>query len=208
MGHGSESERRMPFNGWIWSGLAVAALVLGWQLWPAPAPTPSPPPPGTAPVDAVRAGTPPAAVRSAPASLPVMEVEPKEARIARFSTYESRFRADTRDPSWAPSAERTLVEAASEPALAQYGEPASFQAECLGRLCKVTMQFEAHGQAIDWAELYVLGMAGVSTSVQTMVSPLASGGAELIVYGARAGSEALLRVPARPASRDGLPVPE
>jgi hypothetical protein len=208
MTHSAGEARRRP--GAIALGLLVVAMsvLLAWWLWPRTVATATLPAADDAGVGDVRPGTAgDAAAFASPLPLPV-EPETADARMARFSTYESRFRADTRDPAWAVRAEQALLEAASEPALAQYGIPGSFHAECLARLCKIAMRFETQGQALDWAELYVNGMAGTATSVQTMVSPLAGGGAELIVYGAREGSESLLHAPAPRADRNGRPVPE
>lgn len=208
MTHSAGEARKRPGAMALGLLLLASAAILVWWLWPrasATAPLPAAEVAEVADLREARPGDP--AAFASPLPVP-MEMETADARMARFSTYESRFRADTRDPTWAVQAERALLEAASEPALAQYGVPSSFHAECLGRLCRIAMQFEVQSQALDWAELYVPGMAGTATSVQTLVSPLAGGGAELIVYGAREGSESLLRTPAPRADRNGLPVPE
>lgn len=57
------------------------------------------------------------------------------------------------------------------------------------------MSFDKQGEASDWAELYVLGMAGAVSLVQTMTTTTPDGRPQLILYGARKGSEKLLVPP-------------
>jgi hypothetical protein len=123
-----------------------------------------------------------------------MPALPSRERIAeQLFEYEANFRKDKLDPGWAPSAEKSLVEAATEPALTEYGVPEDFEARCLSRMCKITMTFQTQGQATDWAELYVLGMAGAVTAVRTQVGVSADGRPQLLIYGARKGFETLLK---------------
>ena len=86
-------------------------------------------------------------------------------------------------------AEKTLMEAATDRSLTPLGAPKEIDASCLGHLCKVTVSFETEGQAGDWAELYVLGMADAVSFVQTMRTTTADGRPQLVLYGARKGSE-------------------
>ena len=137
-------------------------------------------------------------------------IEPREQATARMSRYEDRFHEDRLDPAWAPTAERNLVEAATDPSLTALGVPTDFNARCLGRMCKITMMFETQGQASDWSELYVLGTAGAISLAQTMVVPRPDGRAELVFYGARKGSEYLLAEPVAfmgPRGNTAAPVP-
>lgn len=127
----------------------------------------------------------------------------KEQVADQFSSYESSFRNDILDPIWAPGAEKTLMEAATDPSLTEYGVPKDFDASCLGHMCKVTMSFDKQGEASDWAELYVLGMAGAVSLVQTMTTTTPDGRPQLILYGARKGSEKLLAPPRIAANGPG-----
>lgn len=57
------------------------------------------------------------------------------------------------------------------------------------------MSSNTQGQASDTAELYVLGMAGAVSLVQTMTTTTSDGRPQLIFYGARKGLEKLLVPP-------------
>jgi hypothetical protein len=110
-----------------------------------------------------------------------------------FSEYEQRFRADIPDPKWAAPAEQNLVDAATDPALTALSTPKTFKADCAGHKCKVQMHFDTLSQAQDWSELYVVGMAPAVSLVRSTVAPVPNGGADLILFGVRHGSEQLLR---------------
>jgi hypothetical protein len=118
-----------------------------------------------------------------------------EQQLDALSSYEAIFRADAPDPKWAASAEMSLIEAATDPAIEAASTPSDFKAECAGRMCKIHMQFETLIQANDWAELYVVGISDAISLARISVVPNPSGGADLFIYGAREGSEGLLALP-------------
>lgn len=199
------SRKAMLFTGVLGLALGIGGT-LGWvgnrETRVEPPPNEGEPIrfPGSSVHDPVPAAL-PAPAASPSATVPPMDtarlIPASGERIAEgMARYEANFRMDKPDASWGPSAERNLVEAATDPALTEFGVPTSFNALCLGRMCKITMMFETQGQASDWAELYVLGTAGTISLAQTLVIPHADGRAELVFYGARAGSESLLAEPA------------
>lgn len=151
--------------------------------------------PASAPAFAAPGAPLPPAVRSrneaggAPASGPSQEEVIVE--------LERRFRADKPDPQWAAVAEKALMDAAVEPALTAFSTPKDFKADCMGRMCKVFMHFETLMQAQDWAELYVVGTSEAMSLARISVQPSKNGGADLIIFGARKGSESLMHMPAR-----------
>lgn len=181
-------------------GLAFALGIALALLWERRAPAASEAVP--TPVNVVGGGVRPtgSAPSSPRAAAPVQTARPRGMESSSpttqrdaFSGYESNFRDDSSvDPAWAPTAERSLLDAAVEESLVELGVPDEFNARCMRRMCKVQMAFDSAQQANDWADLYVLGMAEAVTSVRTMIVPRPDGRTEVIIYGARAGSEPLL----------------
>lgn len=49
---------------------------------------------------------------------------------SRASTFETRYREDSLDPVWAASTEMQMTDAATEPALNDFGTPRSYEAAC------------------------------------------------------------------------------
>ncbi len=192
----TENKRGRRAQAWF---IAVAALALAaaayWQ-WMQPRQNAAnvetqdslAQPQTEAPLDAT--SEPSDARRPAP---PRIRSEPPQSRAERFLGYETLYRNDAPDPAWSVKAEKDLMDAASEPALTQFGVPEKYQAQCMGRLCKIDMEFATSAQANDWAELYVVETGGVLTSVQTQITSLPGGRAGLTLFGTRSGSEALLR---------------
>ena len=127
------------------------------------------------------------------------------AQMDAFSSFETRLRMDTPDAQWSAPAEKSLIEAASEPALTKTGVPENYQAFCSGHMCKITADFATRGQADDWSDFYPVGMGGTVSSVRTMVTPGAHGDARLVIYATRPGFEKLLADPAETASTNSGP---
>lgn len=185
--------------------IVALTLLLAWNwLRPAAAPetrvvperTDAPPAPSVAN----------AAIRVAPVYEPPASPERQLAlQQSVFSTFETRFREDTPDAGWSAPTERKLIEAASEPALVEFGVPLSYHASCSGHLCKIDMSFAHRAEADDWSEVYVNEMGGIATSVRTATIPNADGTTGLVMYAARAGSESLLFDP--PGTRTAPPGP-
>ena len=119
----------------------------------------------------------------------------REQQLSHFATLETRFRADPVDGAWAGPSEQVMRSASREPALQQYGKPSSMEVHCMGHMCKALLHFDAMAPATDWAELYPVGLGDALTAVRTMVQPRDGGGADLVVFGARAGSERMLDPP-------------
>lgn len=175
----------------------MAALLLGVSrsLFPA---RPATPPPQA--VTTAIATPDPVQTPATPADQIAPDLEPRPAAAAErtrrrqslFAAFETRFREDTSDPDWSASAERKLIEAASEPSLAQFGVPLSYNARCSAHLCRVDLSFARRTEADDWSELYLNGMNGMVTSVRSTVVPGPGGTVALIIYATRAGSESLL----------------
>lgn len=141
----------------------------------APASTPGP----------VNAGFPPLESRLSP-------VQEREYQQSKLSTFESRYRQDTSDAAWSAPTEKKMMDAATEPALNEFGTPTSYDADCQAHLCKVTMSFATLGQAQDWEQFYVIGLGGAVARVSTTTQMGPDGKASLIIYGTRNGSESLL----------------
>lgn len=198
----SSPSARPSLPAWALAALVGLAFALGIALtllWERRAPDAGRP--DAAPVDvveSVRPAGPPPSTPFPAASIPTVprrgmdRGSPATQRDA-FSGYEAHFRSDSStDPAWSPTAERSLLDAAVEESLVELGVPDEFNARCMRRMCKVQMAFDSAQQAYDWADLYVLGMAAAVTTVRTMVVPRPDGRTEVIIYGARAGSESLL----------------
>lgn len=140
--------------------------------------------------------------RSSPSAADVIMLRDKLSRDERierqrelFSIYEARFRQDAPDAGWAAPAERELVEAASEPALSEFGIPESYNARCTGHMCKFVIGFKTRREAQDWSEFYPATLGGTLSAVQAVIEPTSDGTWALIMYGTRAGSHSLLSVP-------------
>ena len=121
---------------------------------------------------------------SQPATVSGPQASLAEARRGR--DLDASFQSEKRLPEWAAPAEKKLADSAESDLLAQANlVPQSFQTTCKSSRCRIRAGFPSASAADEWANLYIVGVAGTLSQAQMVQRPLPGGGSEVTIYGSR-----------------------
>ena len=116
---------------------------------------------------------------------PLSPEERRRLQLQALAKLESKFSADGYDPRWAASTEKSVAQAAEEPALAPFPAPTASDVRCARTMCRLVFTFDSLDQAEDWSTYYPLGVAKGLPVFQSQSTVLPDGRVELRMYGFR-----------------------
>lgn len=105
-------------------------------------------------------------------------------RVARKAALEATFAAEPLDSTWAADAQSRLMQATLSDIAVQSGvAPASIDARCRSKSCRIVARFGEGVDGAGWADHYILGATGMLSSAETLIELLPDGGSEVVIYG-------------------------